>query len=441
MKASSINSAPDLAAILQTDGTGKKTMRRTFLLLTGVVLAGAVGGYFWRQHAVARNAGPAFVSEPVRRGDLGLTITATGNLEPTNEVTVGSELSGIVLEVYVDTNDHVTKGQPLAKLDTTKLSQQTLSSRASVASAQARVAQTEATLKETQATLARQKELHRLSGGKVPSRAEMDSAIATAERAQADLEVTQAAVNEARAQLSINETDLGKALIKSPIDGIVLTRNIEPGQTVAASFTAPELFVIAEKLEHMKLIVAVAEADIGRVAKAQQATFTVDAWPNRQYTAKVLKVAYGSAVTDNVVTYETELEVSNDDLSLRPGMTATADIHVARSQGVFLVPTAALRFDPTRTTTPATRPAAESKTFVQSLTFRPPRRNGGRPSGDDAGSTKHAASPDGTARIWILRDNQPVPLTVKIGLSDGRHTEISGDGVVEGLPVIVRAAR
>jgi HlyD family secretion protein len=239
-------------------------------------------------------------------------------------------------------------------------------------------------------------------------------------------------VGEAEAQVRINENDLSKAIIKSPIDGIVLTRSIEPGQTVAASFTAPELFVIAEKLERMKLKVAIAEADIGRVAKGQKSTFTVDAWPDRSYTAGVSIVSYGSAVTQNVVTYEADLEVSNDDLSLRPGMTATADIRVAESINVFLVPTAALRFVPLAPE--ASGPGAAKKSFVQSL-IPMPTRNRSRPAATDA-DLKPA---DSGAHIWVLRDGQPVSIAVKLGLTDGRVTEITGEGLADGLLVILRA--
>ncbi|MDR2845488.1 MAG: efflux RND transporter periplasmic adaptor subunit [Puniceicoccales bacterium] len=442
MTTPSNTNSPDLGAILEADATGgKKTKWRLFALLL-VLAAAAVGGWeYWRQHEAARNTGTDYVTVPVRRGDISLDITATGNLEPTNEVTVGSELSGITLQVLVDTNDHVTAKQVLARLDTAKLFQQTAISRATLASARARVAQATAVLTEANAALARAKKLHTHSEGRLPSAAEMDTAQATADRAAADLDAAKAVVDEASAQIAIHETDLGKAEIKSPIDGIVLKRNIEQGQTVAASFTAPELFVIAEKLEHMKLNVAVAEADIGRVAKDQRATFTVDAWPNRHYDAKVLKVAYGSEVKDNVVTYETELEVANNDLSLRPGMTATADIHVAEHKDVFLVPTAALRFDPDRAQSPTSPSAAPNKTFVQSLIPGPPRRGGSRRGPQAAAAGKTEIAPDGTARIWILRDGKPVPLTVKVGLTDGRQTEISGEGVVADLPVITRAGR
>lgn len=428
--------ATELSALLELQKGRGKNRRRIFWLLLFLALLGSAWAY-WQSQQKNATQGPAFATTPVARGDIQLIVTATGNLEPTNEVTVGSELSGTTLEVYVDTNDHVTKGQPLAKLDTSKLEQQIESSRASLAAAQASVLQNEATLKEAVATLTRQQKLREISGGKLPSQAEFDSAIAAEAAAQASLAAAQASVKQAQAQLSINETDLGKAVIKSPIDGIVLSRDLEPGQTVAASFTAPELFVLAEKLEHMKLIVAVAEADIGRVQKGNSASFTVDAWPNRTFSAQVLKVAYGSEVVDNVVTYETELQVSNDDLSLRPGMTATANINVAESRNTLLVPVAALRFKPSLG---GGKKPQEEKSFIQSLMPRPPRRASGKPAAEEIAPAEKL--PDGTARIWVLgEDNQPRPLLAKVGLSDGRFTEISGEGITERLPVITRMSQ
>jgi HlyD family secretion protein len=428
-KAATTLAPVDLAAAIKAGGPGKHSKWRWLIVLVVLVLLVA-GGLWWRQIAKAKNMPPAYATEALRRGDVSLTITATGNLFPTNEVNVGSELSGITLEVYVDFNDRVTKGQPLAKLDSSKLAQQTEISRAAVKSAQALVAQFQATVQETEAALARQRELLRISGGKVPAKLDIDTAVAAAARAHADLQSGEAQVAQAQAQVSVNENDLTKAIIKSPIDGVVLTRTIEPGQTVAASFTAPQLFVIAEKLERMKLEVAIAEADIGRVAKGQKSTFTVDAWPDRSYDAVVSIVSYGSAVTQNVVTYKADLEVSNDDLSLRPGMTATADIRVAESKNVFLVPPAALRFSPTT----AAATGAAKKSFVQSL-IPMPTRNSSRPKGANADAKPGAA----TGHVWVLRDGRPESIAVKVGLSDGRRTEISGEGLTEGALIIIRA--
>jgi len=429
MKATPTLAPADLAAVIKTGATNHT--KRNIIIALAIIIAVVGALLWWRSVEQAKNKAPAYVTEPLTHGDISLIITATGNLYPTNEVIVGSELSGTTLEVYVDFNDHVTKGLPLAKLDTSKLSQQTESSRASVKAAQAKVVLAQATVKESEALLARQQGLHKLSDGAVPSDAELDVAIATAARARADLLNTQASVGEAEAQVHINENDLSKAIIKSPIDGVVLTRSIEPGQTVAASFTAPQLFIIAEKLERMKLEVAIAEADIGRVAKGQSATFTVDAWPDRTYKATVSIVASGSVVKDNVVTYEADLEVSNDDLSLRPGMTATADIRVAESTHVFVVPTVALRFDPSAAVAST---GAAKKSFVQSL-IPMPTRNRSRPDSKDDDEKPGAK----TARIWVLRNGKAEPINVKLGLTDGRHTEVTGEGLSEGLLIITRA--
>jgi HlyD family secretion protein len=392
-------------------------------------LAAVGGSWFWWQRSQRRQHQlPPFVTVKLARGEVHLVITATGTLDPTNEVTVGSELSGITLEVNADINDRVTKGQPLAKLDTSRLTQQTESSRANVRAAQAKVEQIEATVRESIANLARQQNLRKLSNGMATTKSDLDTAVAAADRAKADLLSAEAEVGTAQAQVKINENDLTKAVIKSPIDGVVLTRNLEPGQTVVVSFTAPQLFIIAESLEKMKLNVAIAEADIGRVAMGQASTFTVDAWPDRSYIAKVSRVAYGSEVKDNVVTYLAELEVSNVDLSLRPGMTATADIPVAEARDIFIAQAAALRF------TPANAVAATAKKPFLLNIIPMPGRGSKRPTVADEENPVSEGH-----RIWVLRDGTPEAIPVTIGLSDGRHTGVTGEGLVENLNIIIRA--
>jgi HlyD family secretion protein len=428
MNGKNSSSSSELESIVKS-GHAKHLFR---LRLTVGIAAGVLilAGWLWLRRG---NGGPAvapYITEPLSKGDLSVVITATGNLEPTNKITIGSEQSGTVQTVLVDINDRVTKGQVLAQLDTTKLDQQLASDRASVSSAQASIAQAEATLRESEASLKRQQELARVSGGKLPSQADMDSAVASADRAKADLLSAQASLARAEATVAIDTTNLSKAAIKSPVDGIVLTRSVEPGQTVAASLNAPELFVIAEKLERMKLTIDIAEADIGRVTSGLKATFTVDAWPDRVYSATVLRVSYGSAVTNNVVTYETELEVANDDLSLRPGMTATADIRVAERTGVLLVPAAALRYMPA---VPGAAPAQQKKSFIQSV-IPMPRFN--RPNTKGPGGEKLEP---GVGRLWLLRDGKAEPVLVKVGLTDGRSTEVSGEGLAENTPVVLRA--
>jgi HlyD family secretion protein len=417
----------ELAEIISRARPGHPVWQWLVLVL---ILALAALGYLFYSHRDTGATGPVFTTEPLERGDIDLTITATGNLAPTNQVTIGSELSGTIAEVYVDTNDAVKQGQPLAKLDTSKLASQTERNRAILLSANARVALAEATLAETTATLGRFQDLHRLSGGKTPSKADMDAALATVERSKAELESARAAVAEAGADLRSVERDLSKTIIRSPVDGIVLTRSVEVGQTVAATFTAPVLFLIAEDLRKMDLVVTVAEADIGRVADGQPASFTVDAWPSRIYNATVKRVAFGSVIANNVVTYNTELEVANDDLSLRPGMTATADISVAKCENALFVRNAALRFDPAAAEALAQQ-SEDKRTLVQSLA---PSRRWRQKS-----SVPKIKDREKGARIWTLRDGEAVEVPVNIGITDGRVTEITGEGLAEGMPVILSA--
>lgn len=370
---------------------------------------------------------PQFLTETVTRGSLVATVSATGTLQPTNQVEVGSELSGLVEAVLADDNDRVGKGQVLARLDVSKLHDQIARSKAALAAAEARVLQTAATTKEAGANLARLRTVSRLSGGKVPSQAEMETAEATLARAEADTASSRAAVAEVRATLSSDETNLSKASIRSPIDGVILTRTVEPGQTVAASFQAPVLFSLAEDLAQMELDVAVDEADVGQVREGQTATFGVDAYPGRRYPARIKRVGFGSQTTDGVVSYKTILSVDNSDLSLRPGMTATADITTARREDVVLVPNAALRF------TPAAEEANDVETgggIVSKLLPRPPHM---------ARTRRPGARPD-QPRVWVLRDGQPVPVDVTVGVSDGHVTEVTGGDLRAGMELVTEQA-
>ena len=428
----------DLAEIVRR-GASRPLRKRLFITLATAAIAGGVIYYFFR-----KPEGPEkteYLTQPARIDGISLIVTAAGNLAPTNQVIIGSELSGTAQEVYVDTNDLVKQGQPLAKLDTSKLSQQTERSRASLLSAKAKVSQARATLEESKAALTRQEELLSLSGGKTPSRATMETSRATVSRAEADLENALAAVAGAEAEVRSFERDLEKAIIRSPVDGVVLARSIEVGQTVAASFTAPTLFTIAEDLRKMELLVNVAEADIGRVAVGQTATFSVDAWPSRTYSAKVKKVAFGAAntgtangagnaATTGVVNYSTELEVANDDLSLRPGMTATVDISIIEKQDILVVPNSALRFDPVAAAAIG-KPDETKRTLVQSLSPGGGRRWRGTPG------PKTNSTPASGPRVWTLKDGKPMEIPVTTGITDGRVTEITSDSLAPETPVII----
>jgi len=363
-----------------------------------------------------------YKTEKVQRGDLVVIVTATGTLQPTNKVDVGSELSGTIRDVEVDYNSKVKAGQVLARLDTAKLEATIAQSRAALESAKAKVQQAQATVVETQAKLAQYQKVWDLSKGKVPSQTEMDAAKAANERAKADAANCIAAVSQAEAILNVNLTDLSKSVIKSPINGIVLTRSIEPGQTVAASFTAPVLFTLAEDLTKMDLHVNVDEADIGKVQEGQKAVFSVAAYPNRTFEAEITQARYGSSTTSGVVTYETVLKVRNEDLSLRPGMTATADITVKRLGNAILIPGAALRFSP-----PVQEEKKSSGGIVSALLPRPPKQGGQQR--DDTGGRQQK-------RIWTLKNGQLSPVSITIGASNGGLTEVTSGDIQPGTEVV-----
>jgi HlyD family secretion protein len=266
----------------------------------------------------------------------------------------------------------------------------------------------------------------------VPSKSELDAAEASFERAQADEAAARAAVVDGKAALSTDETNLAKSSIRSPIDGVVLTRSVDPGNAVAASLQAVTLFTIAEDLTKMTLEVNVDEADVGMVAVGQDASFTVSAWPSRNYPATITRVAYGSKITDNVVTYITYLDVQNKDLSLRPGMTATATIKATERHDVLLVPNTALRFAPLAgggANAGAGAASGKGGGIVGSLIPRP------RFSAPKTATP--AAGASAARRVWVLQDGQPVAVRIRPGISDGKMTEVASDELQPGMQVIV----
>ena len=361
---------------------------------------------------------------PAEIGNLAVLVTATGTIQPINEVEVGSELSGIVASVTVDYNDRVAAGQVLARLDTTKLTQVVQSSEAAVVSAGANVAQAQATVTETSATLARLDPL--FSKGIVTQR-DYDAAKAARDRAAAAEAVAEAQLKVANADLASRQTDLGKAEIKSPINGVVLKRDIDPGQTVAASLQAPVLFTIAEDLTQMNLIVDVDEADAPQVAEGQTATFTVAAFAERNFPATVKQLRYSPQTVNNVVTYQAVLEVDNKDLALRPGMTATAEIKVEGKDNVLVVPNAALRFTPNTTSSFGPARGGPLSMFTSG-----PQRNRQRGGPE--------AMPPGSRRIWVLENGEPHPLIVGVGATDGTRTEIASGRLKPGDQVVTDAS-
>ncbi|MBU6467033.1 MAG: efflux RND transporter periplasmic adaptor subunit [Burkholderiales bacterium] len=416
----------DLQSLLGDDHPPRWWQRSSLWIGLAALLLAAGGVYYWQVQNQEKSA-PAYVTTPITRGNITLTVSANGTLQPTRSVNIGSELSGTIKRVLVDVNDRVKAGQVLVELDASKFSDQVTRSRAALAASQAAQAQSVATTQEARAALVRFEEVAKLSGGKVPSATELDSARAALDRAVAAEDSARANVVVARATLSTDETNLSKASIRSPIDGVVLSRSVEPGNAVAASLQAVTLFSVAENLAQLELDANVDEADVGAVAVGQKASFTVSAYPTRRFPAAIERVAFGSTTTNNVVTYVTTLKVDNSDLALRPGMTAVATIVATERKDVLLVPNTALRFSPVGSA-PAKGGSAQSGGILSKMMPRPPRSG--------AKTVRSDSNSPGTRQIWLLKDGQPEALSVTTGISDGRVTEVSGEGLEPGLPVI-----
>jgi len=418
--------ASDVASTLGLDRA--RGLLRTHAKLAWALAAACAAIAFWAMTLGPHHDGVKYTTQPARRGDLTVTVTATGTLQPTDQVQIGSELSGTIRTVEADFNDRVTVGQVLARLDTTRLDAQVLQSKAALDAVQARVREVEASEDEAEHQLERLEHVRKLSGGKVPSEQEFAAAQATVARARATSASAAAAVVQARATLDAQETDLGKAVIRSPINGIVLTRTVDPGQTVAASLQAPVLFTLAEDLTHMELHVNVDEADVGQVADGQEATFTVDAWPDRSFSARVAQVRYGAQTLAGVVTYETVLEVDNSEGLLRPGMTATAEITTRSIADALLVPNAALRFVPPE---PSKKDGEPSGGMLRALIPTMPRFSQRPPSTGEARGRRQ--------RVWVLRNGAAQEMAVTTGASDGAFTEITSGEVTPGTELVVDA--
>jgi HlyD family secretion protein len=409
---------PDVRAILGLDKpASSRILRWRNLLWVLAALALAAGGY----QAWSPGAGKSdikYVTEPATRGALTVIVTATGSAQPITQVNISSELSGTVRKVNVDYNSPVKVGQALAELDTDKLEATIESSRAKLDAAKARVEDTAATIEERRSDYERKKTL---IARQIISDKDLDLAKAAHDRAVAAHRSALAEVEVATADLRLNEINLAKACICAPINGVVLKRSVDPGQIVASSLQAPVLFVIAEDLRRMELQVDVDEADVGKVKIGQNASFSVDAYPNRKFPAVIRDVRFGSEVVQGVVTYKAVLAIDNSELLIRPGMTATAEIVVDHVQDALLVANTALRFSP-----PSTQ-GSQGPGFLQRLlprrpTFRPPSKP------DDSGPNR---------TVWTLRDGAPVANAVVIGATDGRRTQILKGDVAPDQPVIV----
>ncbi|MEO6028736.1 MAG: efflux RND transporter periplasmic adaptor subunit [Candidatus Binatia bacterium] len=375
-------------------------MRRWRSIAVALVLI-AVAGWFGRSLLERGEVAPRYRTEKVSRGDLVASVTATGTVNPVKTVQVGTYVSGPIQAIDVDYNSPVTKNQRVAKIDPRPFALRVQQSEAGLANARAALAKARADLEYKSSNLVRNRKLQ--TEGIVAADA-VDVLASSVDQARAEVAVQQAQVQQAEAQLEEARVNLGYTDIVSPVDGVVVSRAVDVGQTVAASFQTPTLFVIAEDLTKMQVNANVSEADIGEVREGQSATFTVDAFPERSFSGTVSQVRNSPLNVQNVITYDVVIDAANADLALRPGMTANVDVVTGRREQALRVPTAALR-------------------------FRPPSQDG------DA-----VAAPSGAA-VWRLTNSQPEPIAVTPGLADDSYTEVQAAALHEGDAVIVSVER
>ena len=408
----------DIGSMLGANKPAAHNKWLRWLIVFGVIIAVLIVLYMM----LAPSDAPTqrYETAKVQQGDLTVTVAATGTVQPVNQVDVGSELSGTVESVLVDFNDNVETGQVLARLGTDRLQAQVVEASAALESAKAKLDEANATVQETHLRYERCK---KLADRKLCSGEELATTKAAYARARAQASSAKAQIAVADATLGVRKTDLSKTEIKSPINGLVLQRQIEPGQTVAASLQAPILFTLAEDLKKMELNVAVDEADVGKVKTGQLAKFSVDAYADRLFPARIIQVRFAPQTVEGVVTYGTILSVDNSELALRPGMTATAIITVAQLNDAMLVPNAALRF------TPQNKQKAKKASGLFGALFKRPRKVKSRKGTPEAGKQK----------VWILENDEPKAVSITTGASDGKLTEVRSGNLKIGQAVIVDA--
>ncbi len=395
-------------------------MKRIGKILLGVTLAaGLVGGGIWyAKQRAANDPEQRYKLATIEKGEVTQTVSANGTLNPVVLVSVGTQVSGTVRKLYVDFNDKVKQGQPLLELDDALVSAAERQSAANVVSAQA-------SLELAQANEARMKALF---AQEYVSRQEYD-------QARQALKSAQAQVALARAQNDRDRANLNFTVIRSPVDGVVVDRVVDLGQTVAASFQTPVLIKIAQDLSEMRIDTSFAEADIGLIREGQKARFTVDAFPNKNFTGEVQQIRLNPTNTQNVVTYNVRINVANPDQVLLPGMTAYVNIAVDRRQGVLLVPNGALRFKPAE----AVDRKAENGQKPASTAAMTPGMGAGMGGGapDKGPGDKKGKKRDGqSGTVYVLDGGAIRPVSVHLGITDNRNTEIVGGELKEGDRVV-----
>lgn len=371
-----------------------------------VLLLGVAGYIVFIQEK--KDASYRYITQPLEKSDLTLTVSATGYLEPVDTIEVGTEVSGTIEEVYVDYNDQVTKGQLLAKLDKTKYQSNLYQAKASLAVAEASLQQMQAQFYQAEAIIKRNQSLRENTNGALPSQNDWDRDWASYLSAKAQIVTAKAKIDQAQQTVVSSKYDLARTMVYSPIDGIILIRKIDPGQTVAASFQTPVLFKIAKDLTKMELQASVDEADISKVKEGQSATFGVDAYPKEKFQAKIKLIRVNSEILNGVVTYKAQMEVDNSALLLKPGMSADADIVTQTLTSTFIVPKAALLYIPISEDT--------------------------HPKG---WTDKDKVSIEQKQHIWVLENAKPRKIYVQVLGSNGTKTALASKELRENMTLIV----
>lgn len=399
--------------------------KKKFILALALIIALALIVVLFIALKFAKNE-TRYITQKPTRGDISQDVSATGTLEPTDTVEVGSQISGTIYEVLVDVNDEVKKGQILAKIDPEKLEQSVDNYEAQLQSARAELTSAEVTLENKQWTYENYKDLFNKTGGKSPSQLQLKTAELEYKSALANIDIKKASIRQLETSLKSAKIDVKNSIITSPTNGIILSRSIDPGQTVAASFSTPTLFTIAQDLTKMKLISSVLEADVGRVKENQEVEFSVDAYPNEKFKAKVAKVNFAdssststsdSSTSSNIISYEVTTFVDNSQLLLRPGMSATATIKTQAVKNALIIPYQALLFSPNATT---------KKSSGMSM-MGPPKRD--RRSYSGVGNK---------GSVWILENGVPKEVEIDIGITNGRSAQVLGENLSEDSKVIIR---
>jgi HlyD family secretion protein len=390
-------------------------MNRTRILVAAAVLAvAAAAAATWRLRSGGKDGAFKYETATVDRGRVVARVTATGTLSALVTVQVGSQVSGRIASLHADFNSPVKKGQVIALIDPQIFQASVEQARANVVAAEGNLARAEAQAADAQRQLRRTREL---AERKLVAAADLDTAQANADAAEASVKAGQGGVAQARAGLSQATVNLAYTRIVSPTDGVVISRNVDVGQTVAASLQAPTLFVIAEDLGKMQVDTNVAESDVGRLQAGMAATFTVDAFPGQVFKGQVRQVRNSPQTVQNVVTYDAVVDVANPDLKLRPGMTATVTFVYAQKDDVVRLSNAALRFRPPPG---MPRPGSERAGEAPAAAGQEGVAGGERPRNGNG----RGGGAEGARAIWMLKDGQPTPVRVRTGITDGTYTEL-----------------